>query len=195
MGLVKQILIDDRSRIGIWKIPESKTSLRQQQRLASRMLIKELLNASTEPEITYNRYGKPFLCGYDGFISISHSDDLVAVYISSAVESGIDIQRIKPKINRIAPKFAGKEELRLLANDSADNQLHKLHLIWCAKESIYKLYGKGNLNFKENIFTGPIVFSEKGRFDARLSIDGQIIYYESHYEKFENFILVHTFAV
>jgi hypothetical protein len=48
----------------------------------------------------------------------------------------------------VKEKFLGDQELSAI---SPGNTLEQLTLSWCAKESIYKLYGWRNLDFKRNI--------------------------------------------
>jgi hypothetical protein len=43
-----------------------------------------------------------------------------------------------------------------------ENLPEQLTVYWCAKESLYKLYGKKELAFKENLKIEPFHYSEKG---------------------------------
>lgn len=85
--------------------------------------------------------GKPRLKipGQDLQVSISHSDGTGAAAISRSV-IGIDLQKTRPLKPRIVKFFLNTDELDLPARISVDSPL--IHL-WCVKESIMKVRGKG----------------------------------------------------
>ena len=58
-----------------------------------------------------------------------------------------------------------------------------LTLYWCAKESLYKLYGKKNLRFKENLFVEPFEYLGKGKIKAEIILDSMKSKYILRYEK------------
>lgn len=94
-----------------------------------------------------DNFGKPFLNNYEGHISFSHCLDYAAViYGSDPV--GIDIERLNPKIERIASKFLSDKELAFIDKNFL---LKHLTICWTIKESVYKYYGRKNLAFIENI--------------------------------------------
>ena len=71
--------------------------------------------------------------------------------IASLKPVGIDIQYIVPKITRIAPKFMNEVEVSNI--DKMDTSLHLdvMHIIWGAKESLFKAYGKKSVDFKKHM--------------------------------------------
>ena len=93
-----------------------------------------------------DQYGKPFLDGSNQFISFSHSEDLVAVAVSD-VPVGIDIQLGVEKIARISHKFVNSEEASFANRDLLTN----LHLIWGAKEAVFKAYGRKEVDFRKHM--------------------------------------------
>ena len=71
-------------------------------------------------------------------ISISHSDDAIAVAVSG-VPVGIDIERVhKPRSNRMAEFIMNERELEIF--NSLPDEVKEEHLIeiWTAKEAIFK---------------------------------------------------------
>lgn len=120
---------------------------RKKQWLAYRILIRSLLKPDDFP-ILYDETGKPYLAGSSFHISVTHSHELAAVIISSQGRVGIDIEKIRPKIIKVKDKFLNEQETAAI--QPPDN-LALLTLGWCAKEALYKLYGKRNLDFRENI--------------------------------------------
>lgn len=154
--------------------------------LSSRYLLHLMSERSRRGEFTKDIYGKPHLENSDFHISISHSRDLVSV-IASKLLVGVDIQYFVTKIHRIAHKFVNKGEL---ANIPEEKTLEALHIIWGAKESLYKAYGLRSLDFKKNILISDLFLtSNKGEFFGRI-IKGDF------QKKFKlNFILFEKFTI
>lgn len=130
--------------------------VKQLEWLASRSCVKYTVE---QLEHTYHGIGKdhhnnPYLIEIQGFVSLSHTNEYAVAVVSLEEEVGIDIERISDKLSRVAHKFLSPPE-RTLARDD----LFKMCVYWCAKESLYKWYGKKNLSFKENIYIEP--FEEK----------------------------------
>lgn len=127
--------------------------------------------------IRYTSKGKPYL-DQGPHISISHSADKVAVIRSRKRQVGIDIQTISTKILKIEPKFIGEAERRFIP---AIDKMDYLHIIWGAKESLYKIFGgERPLSFKEDMRVTPFAASEEGQIQC-LVRDGD------HSERFEGF--------
>lgn len=83
------------------------------------------------------------------FISISHSHELCAVIIHEHENTGIDIQQIDEKINRIAGRFLSDEELEWCKST------RQRTMAWSMKESLYKIYGIGSYVFREQLLIDP----------------------------------------
>ncbi|MBQ0741343.1 4'-phosphopantetheinyl transferase superfamily protein, partial [Aquimarina celericrescens] len=77
-------------------------------------------------------------------ISITHSFEFTGVIVSDK-KVGIDIEKQREKIKLIAPKFTPIEEYKALGD--GEDLIRKLTIVWGAKESLYKLYGKRGLLF------------------------------------------------
>jgi len=151
---------DENTSIGVWEITESlcdvknsfrykfiqnfKSKKRQLQFLCTRLLLKEI---NKDLEITYNIFGAPEI-NNNQFISIAHSDKLITIIISDR-KVGIDIEQISNKALKVKSKFLSlNEKIKLNDNEAT--------LAWCAKETIYKWYEKGNINFKKDIIIKSI---------------------------------------
>ena len=106
------------------------------------------LEGYTDFDLYYDDYGKPHL-NDDKHISITHSFTFSAIIISD-IEVGIDIEKQRPKILKIAHKFTPVEEYRSIEDD--DNTLiRKLTMVWGAKESLYKSFATPGLSFLKHI--------------------------------------------
>lgn len=195
--------------LGLWKIEESfaelrnivesmgydleelkkiKHSSKKKQWLSSRVLLSEISNGKSE--IAKDDFGKPHLTDEKRGVSISHSHEMVGLILNKEGETGIDIQKFNPKIERIKFKFASDRELQL--GKEENNSLTALHVIWGAKESIYKYYGRKELLFKENILIESMdLKGVSGKVKARIQCPGMKRNFELEYEKIEDYLLVY----
>ena len=198
---LSQILGNDEVKYYLTECSKFKYNKRKLEWLSARRLLCHLLqNKKKEiPEfrIIYNSQGKPSL-NYKNTtekiseISISHSGNYVAVILSDKYSVGIDIELMSDRINRISHKFVSEQEQQAIIG----KQRYSLYQYWCAKETLFKIYGKGNLDFKKNIkikltnindteeqFTGTI---ETNDFNKK---------YVLHHFSFDDYIVVFTAAV
>jgi 4'-phosphopantetheinyl transferase len=200
-------IIDEHTLYAVWQISESVEELRgairlreeeeilyqsfvaesrKKQWLAYRILIRTLLKPDDFP-VEYDEHGKPFLAGSDFHISVTHTEDLAAVIISHNARVGIDIEKIKPRIEKVRDKFLSPEELSSIGNE---RELEQLTIAWCAKEALYKLYGVRALDFRENIRLGIPAFAGM-TFEAEISFEGKSADFQLYSQKFDDFILVY----
>ena len=111
--------------------------------LSVRHLLKALGYAPID--VHYDSFGKPHLTN-GKYISISHSHTFSAVAVSD-MPIGIDIEKERSKIHRIATKFLHTSE-RL--SDETDRFRTTQ---WCIKEAAYKVFGKKGVSFLHHIRT------------------------------------------
>lgn len=202
MPLHKTITVNANTKALIWKIEESLEALSQgieltphcQKRFDSMkseihrkgfMSIRHLLAevGYMDKDLYYDDFGKPHL--HNGKrISITHSHEFTGIIVSDKTEVGIDIEKQRDKILRIAHKFTPLKEYHTLANEEA--LIRKLTIVWCAKESIYKLYGKHGLLFLEHINVADFDFDAE-KTTAKVNCDGKVSEYQILFWEFEGF--------
>lgn len=157
--------------------------------LSSRYLLHLMTGRTERGEFTKDIHGKPHLENSNYHISISHSRDLVAV-IASKLIVGIDIQYYVSKIHRIKHKFVSLKELDYIPSDKS---VEALHIIWGAKESLYKAYGKRGLDFIKNIQLRDLnINSAQGEFYGRVVKDDYTKDFILNYILFEKFTIVYA---
>ena len=194
--------------LGIWQIQESPEDLsaalaalaprlvvpalkhpkRKREWLASRLLAYTLLQNLTETfyPLVPDPYGKPKFLGSPYHLSLTHSGKLTAVVISASCEVGIDLEYISTRIVSLAPKFLSDAE-----RQHAEEDPRKLSILWSAKETLYKMYGKKNLIFKQNLQAGPVGLPDGGQVPARIK-SGQVDRaYRIQYETIHDCILTY----
>lgn len=131
--------------------------------LASRALLQQLYQGKTI-ELHKDEFNKPSLSidGAPYFISISHSNDYAVIIVSHENQVAIDIEKIDERVIRVAHKFIRDDE----QVPSAAFQTMAYTIIWSAKETLYKHYGKKELDFKQHLSIEP--FGQvSGSFDIR----------------------------
>jgi 4'-phosphopantetheinyl transferase len=174
MPLFYQQNINEETRLAIWKIEEPESFFESRvpikkdvshphkrlQHLAGRYLLPHLFVDFPLQEILIADTRKPFLKDEKYHFSISHSGEFAAAIVSTNQRVGVDVEVIVPKIERIRHKFISDEEYDLAKkgwglDSQAELQDHKIlalqTLIWSAKESIYKWYGDGLVDFREHM--------------------------------------------
>jgi len=146
--------------------------------LASRELLFQIARLPARVQCLYDEFGKPYLPGIDKHISVSHSGLWCAAMISEQ-PCGVDIQVYSDTVQRIADRFLTESDL-MHAQKAAD-PLRYLHLLWGAKECVYKAYGKRKLGFREHIFI-PSIDTETGRGLGEILFEGIHLSYDIYFK-------------
>ena len=156
-------------------------------RLASRYLLKLLLNTSAFVELLFDEHGKPYVANDIVKVSISHCDTYAAAMVSRECGVGIDIETPERDISPIQNKFLSPTELEQINNG---DKRELLMVYWGAKEVIYKIYGKRKLEFKDDMYIKPFILQQRGDIDGMLMKNGLVADYLMHYFQNDRFILV-----
>jgi len=135
--------------------------------------------------IVKDEYGKPFLQGYNYYVSLSHSFPYVAVLIDKVESVGIDLEQPKQKLLNIAPRVLHAKELA-----DAGTDLLKHCIYWCAKEVMVKVHGKKDLTFAENLLISPFLRENEGDLTGRIIASGTSRIVPLYYMLYPNFVLV-----
>lgn len=208
MPFFYRYIISREAELAIWQIEESEdwfqerlilSKLEAQQLeiikghrrlewLAVRHLTSQLLGGQSGAMVK-DEFGKPHLLHIPLQISVSHSHGLAATILAKK-QTGIDIQKIVPKIERIAHRLLRKEEREVL---QPATRIEHLHVYWGAKEALYKAYGRRELDFSKNILIEPFQFDlEKGNCIGRVLKEEVDCWFDIHYQKIEDYILVYA---
>jgi len=127
--------------------------------LASRALVNYIF-PNKKTEISKDLFNKPSLKIDDNefHISITHSFEFAAIIVSKNKTVAIDIEKLDERIQRVKHKFMRDDEMQYVKKENATEMLVT---IWSAKETLYKYYGKKELDFKENLKIEPFTFLSK----------------------------------
>lgn len=206
MPLFKTIHINEDTTVYLWEITEEynelfravslkDTSLSRLEKMKSESHQKGFLSVRmllqhcdyNDFDLVYDELGKPHL--KDGtHISISHSFDFSAIALSKQ-NIGIDIEQVKEKVLRIAPRFM---EMWHLENLSIEDQMKKATVIWGTKEAIFKIKNEAGISFPDHIFEKPFSLSEK-ICKAELHFNSCVENFDIFFEEANNYMLVCAF--
>ena len=208
MALYKTLTVNKATKVLIWKIEESisklqegivlsenstarlnsmKSQLHQRGFLSIRHLLKEV--GYSDADLIYDEFGKPHLKN-GKFISITHSFTFTAIIVSDKLHVGIDIEKQREKILKIAHKFTPFEEYKTIAN--VDALISKLTIVWGAKESLYKIYGKKKLLFLHHIYIEDFKFADE-KTTGEIRYNGENTAYNISFLEFEGFTCVFAY--
>jgi [ribosomal protein S5]-alanine N-acetyltransferase len=130
------------------------SGVKKEELLWSRTALSKALS-STDLKQLYYRNKKPFIA--KGNVSLSHCSNGVAAAYSANLEVGIDIETKRNQVLVIAHKFTTKEETALIST----NEIDALQCLWGIKESLFKLYGHGDVDFKKHLTITSFHWDEK----------------------------------
>ena len=168
---------------------EIQSPLKRLEWLAARALMRMMLEGIglVYSGLQKNEFGKPFLKGHSLHISLSHSYPHVLAQIDKHQEVGVDLEQPKEKLRTIAHRVFSKEEV----NDAADD-IVKLCIYWCAKEALYKIYGKRNLLFTDHLRVMPFTLAQSGSLLGKIRLPENEMINHLRYIVKEEFVMVFT---
>jgi phosphopantetheinyl transferase len=207
MPIIKIELINSEVSWSIWKIEESVESLmqsallsdqelieyqrynnlkRRKEWLAARNALRSLitLHGHDYSGIEKDEFDKPILRDRSFHISLAHSFPFAVAMIHKNKPCGIDIEKTKPALIQVSPRFLSDRELSNISRN-----LHGLCLAWTAKESLYKMYGKIPLSFKNQMFLYPFEVKNKGQIKASVTLTDQRDEHVLTYRRIDDFYI------
>jgi len=210
MPIVNIKHISDHVTYGIWKIEENINFLRRKAYLSSYEQIeyKKIQNIKRKKEwlsaritmlsicealdIKYkgtykDENKKPHLIGVPWHISISHSFPYAAALINTSGPCGIDIEMAKPSLFHVSRRFLNEEELKQIPRSP-------MHLCsaWAAKEVLFKIYGRKNLSFKNNLLLSPYELKQEGQIQGHIKLEMETGGYLMSYFQIDGFIVCYS---
>ncbi|HBK82885.1 MAG TPA: 4-phosphopantetheinyl transferase [Flavobacterium sp.] len=212
MPFYKVVFLSHNTKLYLWKITESKDQLLQGIALRDASLgrlekmkseshkkgflaIRKLLEHIdySDFDLYYDANGKPHLKPQGCFvknkyISISHSYDFSAVAISD-VEIGIDVEILKEKTLKLAPRFMNVLHLDHL---NLNEKIQKATIIWGIKESIFKIKNEKGISFPTHIFEARFLLLDK-KTTAELRFNDKTEKFDIEFDVFDDYIFVCAF--
>ncbi|MGI4884403.1 MAG: 4'-phosphopantetheinyl transferase family protein [Janthinobacterium lividum] len=137
--------------------------------------------------------GRPCLGGpgapAGAVVSLSHSGAWAAALLATSGRVGVDVEWVRDKARRIAPKFLSATELAAAQAVATDAHFT---LLWSAKETLYKLAERRGLIFKEQLLLDPFAPAPAGEIPAALRLaDGQSRHRICYFQPAAGYVLTH----
>lgn len=210
MPIVKIENISEECVWGLWKIVENSEVLsreailsdqeqaelaaisnpkRRKEWLAARVLLKNIMEYIKVPYegTRKDEFRKPYLIRNGFHISIAHSFPFAGAIVNRMNPCGIDIEKPKPALYFIAPKFLSEKESSYVARKPMD-----LCLAWAAKEVLYKLYGRKDLSFRDHLLIQPYECGSKGKIRVSVNLNDRIDLVPVEYEQLEETMICYS---
>ena len=194
----------EESVVAVWKIDESEEELskiipftsemkstldrfrnasRRLEWLASRALIYKITGCI--PQVEYNESGQPYIPNLNKNISITHTDGYAAIVVGNC-QTGIDIERPLERILRVSERFIHPNEKKYISSEKA---IYYNTLIWCAKETLYKIIAQQGVIFNEELEVLPFSIENEGVLNTEISV-GKDTTYQLFYIRCADYFLV-----
>ena len=207
MGLYLKKKLDNDAEIGVWQITETEEELKElsstptdemeeisfirseslrKQRLAGRALLNTMFDDKVY--LSHHDNGKPYIENNPINISITHTAKYVAVILHEEENVGIDIESLDRDFSVVEKKALSEDEIEDLEDEKRNEQLA---IYWCAKEAVFKLLSRYNVDFAEQIEIEDFRMRGEGELDATFTDkDGSEEEYSLQYITFDRHVLV-----
>jgi phosphopantetheinyl transferase len=207
MGLYLKKKLENEATIGVWQVTETEEELTRlsatpsdemeeisfigseslrKQRLAVRALLNSLFDEKVY--LSHHDNGKPYLENNAMNISITHTDNFVAVILHEDDDCGIDIESLDRDFSAVEKKALSEDEIEDLEDEKRNEQLA---IYWCAKEAIFKLLSRYNVDFAEQIEVERFRPRGEGELEATfIDKNGDEEEFDLEYMTFERHVMV-----
>ena len=206
MGLYLKKKLDNEAEIGVWQITETEEELKElsstptdemeeisfirseslrKQRLAVRALLNTLFDDKVY--LSHHDNGKPYLENNPVNISITHTEKYVAVILHEEENVGIDIESLDRDFSVVEKKALSEDEIEDLEDEKRNEQLA---IYWCAKEAIFKLLSRYNVDFAEQIEVERFRPRGEGELEATFTYKDEEEEFDLEYITFDRHVLV-----
>ena len=200
--------LDNTAKVAVWQITETEAELRElsstpademeeisfikseslrKQRLAVRALLNELFDDKVY--LAHHDNGKPYIENNSINISITHTEKYVAVILDQNDEVGIDIESLDRDFSVVEKKALSGDEIDDLEDDREEKNEH-LAIYWCAKEAIFKLLSRYNVDFAEQIEVERFRPRGEGELEATFTYKDEEEEFDLEYITFDRHVLV-----
>ena len=206
MGLYLKKELDNEAVIGVWQITETEEELKElsstpsdemeeisfirseslrKQRLAVRALLNTLFDEKVY--LSHHDNGKPYLENNPVNISITHTEKYVAVILHEEENVGIDIESLDRDFSAVEKKALSEDEIDDLEDEKRNEQLA---IYWCAKEAVFKLLSRYNVDFAEQIEIERFRPRGEGELEATFTSKNEEEEFDLEYITFDRHVLV-----
>lgn len=179
MALTEHYTTPENITIALWKPEESETELilslgsryaayadelkkiqsarRRIEFLTVRLLVQ--FCCGNDKLYSHDDHGAPILTDRSYCISVSHTEGCIALARHPDKPVGLDVERISSRILRVGQRFLSPAEQEAI---SPARELRDSLLVWSAKESLFKMIGCTEVDFKKHLHVDVSTLNQHG---------------------------------
>ena len=206
MALYLKKDLENEAVIGVWQITETEEELielsstpsdemeeisfiRSESLRKQRLAVRALLNTLFDEKVYLSHHdnGKPYLENNPVNISITHTEKYVAVILHEEENVGIDLESLDRDFSAVEKKALSEDEIDDLDDDNRNEQLA---IYWCAKEAVFKLLSRYNVDFAEQIEIERFRLRGEGELEATFTSKDEEEEFDLEYMTFDRHVLV-----
>ena len=206
MGLYLKKELENEAVIGVWQITETEEELKELSSTPSdemeeisfirseslrkqRLAVRALLNTMFDDKVYLSHHdnGKPYIENNPINISITHTAKYVAVILHEEENVGIDIESLDRDFSAVEKKALSEDEIDDLEDEKRNEQLA---IYWCAKEAVFKLLSRYNVDFAEQIEIERFRPRGEGELEATFTSKDDEEEFDLEYITFDRHVLV-----
>ena len=206
MGLYLKKELENEAVIGVWQITETEEELvelsstpsdemeeisfiRSESLRKQRLAVRALLNTLFDEKVYLSHHdnGKPYLENNPVNISITHTEKYVAVILHEEENVGIDLESLDRDFSAVEKKALSEDEIDDLEDEKRNEQLA---IYWCAKEAVFKLLSRYNVDFAEQIEIERFRLRGEGELEATFTSKDDEEEFDLEYMTFDRHVLV-----
>ena len=206
MGLFLKKELDNEAVIAVWQVTETEEELielsstpsdemeeisfiRSESLRKQRLAVRALLNTLFDEKVYLSHHdnGKPYLENNPVNISITHTEKYVALILHEEENVGIDIESLDRDFSAVEKKALSEDEIDDLDDDNRNEQLA---IYWCAKEAVFKLLSRYNVDFAEQIEIERFRLRGEGELEATFTSKDEEEEFDLEYMTFDRHVLV-----
>jgi len=195
MALYLRKRLDNKAEIAVWHVTETEEELksitsvptdemeeislfRSESQRRQKLAVRALINEVFEEKMYLNHHdnGQPYLENCATNISITHTENYVAIIIHDDEEVGIDVESLDRDFSVVEKTALSEDEIDDLEKDKRNEQLA---IYWCAKEAIYKRMSQNRVVYAEQIEVEKFNVRKEGELEATF------IHKDEHEEEFD----------
>jgi phosphopantetheinyl transferase len=159
--------------------PKQPLAKKAMERVAINTLLQRHLG-DVSSVVTHHPNGQPFVENRpDLFISVSHSNEWLSLYVSDKEATGVDIQTYTSSLDRGRSWFLNVEEMTSFATLSERG----LYVIWCAKEAFYKQLSGTISGLRDEVTVMPFDPEQQGAVRLLYKENTYTLHYRQDEEK------------
>ena len=190
MGLYLKKKLDNDAEIGVWQITETEEELKELSSTPTDEM--EEISFIRSESLRKQRLAVRALLNtmFDDKVYLSHHDNgkpYVAVILHEEENVGIDIESLDRDFSVVEKKALSEDEIEDLEDEKRNEQLA---IYWCAKEAIFKLLSRYNVDFAEQIEVERFRPRGEGELEATFTYKDEEEEFDLEYITFDRHVLV-----